>query len=174
MNLFAEPLAQLVTAVLLALVSLNVLDDVIADLFSRVPVVGPVLARVARWFSGKSRAWLQERIPQIADRIVRQVEGSHEGAHGAVKLQAATAALLASPAAAGLRESEATAAAQAAVDRAKAEPHLAMDAHGADAELLALLERLEEDAKRYREQPIDPARLAMARGTTEDPQPTER
>lgn len=163
-ELFAQPIAQIVAAVLGALAVLSILDDAAAELAGRIPVIGPIAARLARWASGRFRAWLGERIPAIADRVVRQIEGSHDGAPGVTKLQAATDAILASPAAAGLRPEEATAAAQAAVDRAKAAPGLAID-HGAlaravektAAELEAAYEQLLRDRDRAASEPMHAA-----------------
>lgn len=104
------------------LAGLTLLDDAVADLVSRIPFAGRILAPLARRLSGRFREWIGERVPSAADRIVRETEAETAGAPGAVKLKLATAALQnAEP---GLIEPEARAAVQSAVDRAKALPSL--------------------------------------------------
>lgn len=101
---------------------LTILDDAVADAVARIPWAGKILAPLARRLSGRFREWIGERVPAAADRIVRQTEAETTGAPGAVKLKLATAALQAAEP--GLIEPEAREAVQAAVDRAKATPHL--------------------------------------------------
>lgn len=108
--------------VLAIVAGLTILDDALADLASRVPWVGRVLAPIVRRLSGRFREWIGERVPAAADRIVRETEAATAGAPGAVKLKLATRAL--QEAEPGLIEPEAREAVQAAVDRAKATPSL--------------------------------------------------
>lgn len=113
---------ELFALLLGALAGLTLLDDLLADFASRVPLVGPVLAPIMRRLSGRFRSWLSERIPQAADRIVLQVEHELAGAPGPAKLDAAAERLRrAEP---GMTVAESVAAVQAAVDRAKAAPYL--------------------------------------------------
>lgn len=118
-NTFGIELAALLLG---ALAGLTLLDDLLADFASRIPLIGPILAPIMRRLSGRFRQWISERIPSVADRVVLEIEAELDGASGPAKLAAATERLRkAEP---GLSVAEAQAAAQAAVDRAKAAPDL--------------------------------------------------
>jgi len=107
-----EVLATLVAA----LAATTFLDDAIASALSRVPVVGAMLASVARRFSARFRAWLLERVPRTAEAKVAEVESRIDAPKtGAVKAQVAAAELVkAEP---GLTQTEAEREIEAAYHR---------------------------------------------------------
>jgi hypothetical protein len=137
-NVLQDAGMQVLALVLAALVSATLLDDLLADLAARIPYVGRILAPIVRRLSAGFRAWLGERVPAQADRVVRQTEAIYGPVAGSTKLQVASQTL--AQLEPGLTPTEAQAAVQAAVDRAKAAPFLA--GSGATSKRLDELEQM--------------------------------
>ena len=99
-----------------ALFATTFLDDAIASGLSRIPVVGAVLAGLARRLSARFRTWALERVPATAEKKVREVESKIDApGTGAVKASVAAAELVkAEP---GLTQSEAEREIEAAFHR---------------------------------------------------------
>lgn len=98
---------ELVAVIVAAVAGVSLLDDALADIVKRVPVVGPILAPIMRRMSARFRDWMRTRVPASAEAAVKQAEGALGGTDrkaGAEKKAAAVAVL--DKAEPGLLESE--------------------------------------------------------------------
>lgn len=106
---------EVIAAIVAALAGLTILDDALAGLVAKVPVIGPILAALVRRLSARFREWMRTKVPASAEAAVKQAEGMIGDGHGPAKKAAAIETLRAAEP--GLRNGELEREIQAAFDR---------------------------------------------------------
>lgn len=114
--------------IMLAVLTLTLIDDFVVDVVSKIPMVGKMLAPIVRRVIPGFKKWLSERVGKQAEAIVAQTEAQFAAAPqtGAIKKDVATKALV--EAMPGLEQIEAEREIQAAFNRLVGQQALAQQA----------------------------------------------